>query len=61
MPDTNNDRLFYLCPQCGAGNVSWRGMKDLQDRKLYVCEKDERHITTLERKERASAKRGLLD
>jgi hypothetical protein len=61
MSDPNNDPSFYLCPKCGAGNVAWLGKKDLQDRKLYVCEKDERHITTRENLERASAKRGLLD
>ena len=57
----NNDRLFYLCPRCEAGGVNWCGMKDLQGRKLYVCEKDERHITTLERLREASRKRRLLD
>jgi hypothetical protein len=44
-----NDRLFYLCPGCAAGGVTWCGKNDLQGRKLFVCEKDELHITTLER------------
>ena len=56
-----NDRLFYLCPGCAAGDVNWCGMKDLQGRKLYVCEKDERHTTTLEHLREASRKRRLLD
>jgi hypothetical protein len=57
----NNDRRFYLCPRCEAAYVSWRGMKDLQGRKLFVCEKDERHITTWKHLMRASGKRRLLD
>jgi hypothetical protein len=61
MPAPNNDRLFYLCPRCEAAGVYWSGMKDLQGRKLFVCEKDERHITTLERQREAARKRRLLD
>jgi hypothetical protein len=56
----NNDPSFYLCPRCGSA-VSWQGNKDSQDRKLYVCEKDESHITTQQSLERASGKRRLLD
>lgn len=61
MPNPNNDRLFYSCPWCKNAGVNWYGKKDLQDRKLYVCEKDERHITTWEALRRASGKRRLLD
>ena len=61
LPYPNNDRLFYLCPRCESAGVNWCGMKDLQGRKLFVCEKDERHITTLERLKKASGKRRLLD
>jgi hypothetical protein len=56
-----NDRSFYLCPECAAGGVNWCGKNDLQSRKLFVCEKDELHITTLERLREASRKRRLLD
>jgi hypothetical protein len=58
---THNDRLFYLCPRCETGYVSWEGMKDRQQRKLFICDKDERHISTLESLKRASRKRRLLD
>ncbi len=61
MTNPNNERQFYLCPRWEAGYVSWQGMKDLQQRKLYICEKDERHITTLESLRRASRRRRLLD
>ncbi len=57
----DNDRLFYRCLRCEAASVSWRGMKDLQGRKLCVCAKDEHHITTWESLMRASGKRRLLD
>jgi len=56
-----NDQSFYLCPGCAAGGVNWCGKKDLEGRKLFVCEKDERHITTLECLREASRKRRLLD
>jgi hypothetical protein len=56
-----NDRSFYLCPGCAAGDVNWCGKNDLQGRKLFVCEKDELHITTLECLREASRKRRLLD
>jgi hypothetical protein len=61
MPNPNNDRLFFRCPRCEAADVSWQGMKDLQQRKLFICEKDERHITTLEILRGASRRRRLLD
>jgi hypothetical protein len=61
MSNPNNDRLFYLCPRCEAGYVSWEGKKDLQKRKLFVCDKDERHISTLESLRRASRRRRMLD
>jgi len=57
----NNDRLYYLCPRCESARVSWRGMKDLQGRKLYICAKDESHVTTLEELKRASGQRRLRD
>jgi hypothetical protein len=56
-----NDPSFYMCPGCAAGGVNWCGKTDLQGRELYVCEKDERHITTLEVLREASRKRRLLD
>jgi hypothetical protein len=61
MSDPNNDPSFYLCPKCGVGSVSWRGKKDLQDRKLFICSKDESHIATFNQLMRASGKRSLLD
>jgi hypothetical protein len=61
MSNPNNDRLFYSCPRCAGAGVNWYGKKDLQGHKLYVCEKDERHITTWDALRRASAKRRLQD